>query len=222
MAELYQDVFTNEEVDELVRRIVPTIMSQLLLEGKVSESSSSEELLFQLRDFLDRGGLDDAQWTIIVGEEFEDALRAAIENEQCLVAYTLAGTYTEQLANEFYYLVLIDHFGFSSQEYRECMKKLSLNDKLTWFYRMTTSNKISSDLVSKIDKLHKARNHAVHYKPTPVSFEGKGIGKSQPALPLSEITPLIEALKQALQAEIEKIFPERKLGQALFDVLSNS
>lgn len=155
-----------EEIDKLIVEIfVPAIISNLLLEEKITENSSDEEIKQEVFSFLDRGQLELMNVAIAIGDEFVKAVENAVCLGQKSVAIALAGICFEQITNEFYHKILLNKYEFSNREYSSSMKGISIKDKLTWLYKLTTSRCMEPSIVSDIHKICSLRNSIVHYKP---------------------------------------------------------
>lgn len=95
-----------EEIDKsIVEIFVPTIISNLLLEEKITENSSDEEIKREVFSFLDRGQLELMNVAIVIGDEFVKAVENAVCLGQKDVAIALAGICFEQITNELYHKI---------------------------------------------------------------------------------------------------------------------
>lgn len=155
-----------EEIEEsIVETFVPAIISELLLEEKITENSSNEEVKREVFSFLDGERLELMNVAITIGDTFVKAVENAVQLGQKDVAITLAGICFEQITNEFYHKILLNNYGLSNREYSSCMKGISIKDKLTWLYKLTTSRCIDPNIVNDVHRVCSLRNNIVHYKP---------------------------------------------------------
>ena len=140
-------------------------MSALIEKGLISDKSSKLEVTNAAKDYIASGVLDSLQLVFTASTQLMSALKCSVTNNQYEAAVIPAGITSEQMINEFYLPVLLDTHGFTKTEYDSCMKALSTKDKLTWLYRIATSENIDNETISQIDKLRKERNTVAHYKP---------------------------------------------------------
>lgn len=208
-----------EEIDKLIVEIfVPAIISNLLLEEKITENSSDEEIKQEVFSFLDRGQLELMNVAIAIGDEFVKAVENAVCLGQKSVAIALAGICFEQITNEFYHKILLNKYEFSNREYSSSMKGISIKDKLTWLYKLTTSRCMEPSIVSDIHKICSLRNSIVHYKPKveKVGEWGENEDNSDEEYDISKLIPLIEKVREIFTEDMDILFPEEKTSKEIF------
>ncbi len=208
-----------EEIDKsIVEIFVPAIISNLLLEEKITENSSDEEIKREVFSFLDRGQLELMNVAIVIGDEFVKAVENAVCLGQKDVAIALAGICFEQITNEFYHKILLNKYELSNREYSSCMKGISIKDKLTWLYKLTTSRCMEPSIVSDIHKVCSFRNSIVHYKPKveKVGEWGEDEDNSDEEYDISKLIPLIEKVREIFTEDMDILFPEEKTSKEIF------
>lgn len=208
-----------EEIDKLIVEIfVPAIISNLLLEEKITENSSDEEIKQEVFSFLDRGQLELMNVAIAIGDEFVKAVENAVCLGQKSVAIALAGICFEQITNEFYHKILLNKYELSNREYSSCMKGISIKDKLTWLYKLTTSRCMEPSIVSDIHKVCSFRNSIVHYKPKveKVGEWGEDEDNSDEEYDISKLIPLIEKVREIFTEDMDILFSEEKTSKEIF------
>ncbi|GFH94439.1 hypothetical protein IMSAGC003_00971 [Lachnospiraceae bacterium] len=208
-----------EEIDKsIVEIFVPAIISNLLLEEKITENSSDEEIKREVFSFLDRGQLELMNVAIVIGDEFVKAVENAVCLGQKDVAIALAGICFEQITNEFYHKILLNKYELSNREYSSCMKGISIKDKLTWLYKLTTSRCMEPSIVSDIHKVCSFRNSIVHYKPKveKVGEWGEDEDNSDEEYDISKLIPLIEKVREIFTEDMDILFSEEKTSKEIF------
>lgn len=203
---------------EIMEAMIPAIISELVLEKKVTENSSDEEVRQAIISYLHSGQLDLMNVAITMGSEFEKAIENAINLGQNNVAIALAGICFEQITNQFYQKILLNKYEFSKREYESCMKGISVKDKLTWLYKLTTSKYIELSIVSDVHKICSLRNNIVHYKPKieNIGEWGEDEDSEDKNYDVSKILPLIERVKEIFSEDADNLFPEEKLSKDIF------
>ena len=181
----------------------------------ISDESTEEEVKRAVRAYADNDNIDSWNMVIIASGVLMDTLEYAVTNNQYDAAVTLTAIIVEQMINEFYHDILPYKHGFSKTEYDSCMKALPTKDKLTWLYRITTSKNIDGETINQIDKIRKARNDVVHYKPRSDNINAPFIPRNI-SIDISELSSVIEKLKRYFQECIYAIFPENKMADELF------
>lgn len=208
-----------EEIDKsIVEIFVPAIISNLLLEEKITENSSDEDIKREVFSFLDRGQLELMNVAFVIGDEFVKAVENAVCLGQKDVAIALAGICFEQITNEFYHKILLNKYEFSNREYSSCMKGISIKDKLTWLYKLTTSRCMEPSIVSDIHKVCSFRNSIVHYKPKveKVGEWGEDEDNSDEEYDIGKLIPLIEKVREIFTEDMDILFPEEKTSKEIF------
>lgn len=208
-----------EKIDKsIVEIFVPAIISNLLLEEKITENSSDEEIKREVFSFLDRGQLELMNVAIVIGDEFVKAVENAVCLGQKDVAIALAGICFEQITNEFYHKILLNKYELSNREYSSCMKGISIKDKLTWLYKLTTSRCMEPSIVSDIHKVCSFRNSIVHYKPKveKVGEWGEDEDNSDEEYDISKLIPLIEKVREIFTEDMDILFSEEKTSKEIF------
>ncbi len=208
-----------EEIDKsIVEIFVPAIISNLLLEEKITENSSDEEIKREVFSFLDRGQLELMNVAIVIGDEFVKAVENAVCLGQKDVAIALAGICFEQITNEFYHKILLNKYELSNREYSSCMKGISIKDKLTWLYKLTTSRCMEPSIVSDIHKVCSFRNSIVHYKPKveKVGEWGEDEDNSDEEYDISKLIPLLEKVREIFTEDMDILFSEEKTSKEIF------
>lgn len=214
-----KDFFLNEDMEKFLSGLVTTILEDLLLSGDITESTSKKEILDAIRLYLkERTRFDKITLSITIGDEFEKAIQKSIELGHHQVAIALAGICLEQRVNEFYQQFLLECCDFSLQEYSACMRSVSLRDKLTWLFRLCTSQTLEDSLVEQAIRLSSARNSIVHYKPR-MEFMGDWESPSsseKSSLSVEELLPIIHNVQERLQKVILLSAQEKIAAQKLF------
>lgn len=202
---------------EIVETLVPAIISELLLDDKIKQDSSDNQVKQAVNSYLKNEQLELMNVAVTIGSEFNEAIKNAVKLKQNNVAIALAGICLEQMTNEFYQNILINKYGFSEGEFLSCMKSVSVKDKLTWLYKLITSQSINENIVSSVQKVCSLRNNIVHYKPK-IERLGKWGAKEETnkKVILNELLPLIENLQNILNDTSLDIFPEDKIAQEIF------
>ncbi|MFR1517599.1 MAG: hypothetical protein ACLSVG_02305 [Clostridia bacterium] len=203
---------------QLIETLVPAIISELLLNGKIKEDCSADEIKQSVISYLKSEQFESMKIAITIGDEFEDAIKNAIKAKHDNVAIALAGVCIEQIINEFYQKVLFDKYNFSNREITSCMKCVSVKDKLTWLYKLITSQSIDNQIVASVQNVCNLRNKIVHYKPRIENLcEWESIEKDSNKIHTNELIPLIENLKNILKQRCLAIFPEDKISHEIFE-----
>lgn len=155
---------------------------------------------------------------IAIGDEFVKAVENAVCLGQKSVAIALAGICFEQITNEFYHKILLNKYEFSNREYSSSMKGISIKDKLTWLYKLTTSRCMEPSIVSDIHKICSLRNSIVHYKPKveKVGEWGENEDNSDEEYDISKLIPLIEKVREIFTEDMDILFPEEKTSKEIF------
>lgn len=208
-----------EEIEKkIIEIMVPAVISELILEEKITENSGDEEVRQAITSYLHSGKFDTMNVAITMGNEFEKAIENAINLGQDNVAIALAGICFEQITNQFYQKILLNKYDFSKREYESCMKGISVKDKLTWLYKLTTSKCMELSIVSDIHKICSLRNNIVHYKPKIESMGewGEDEDNDDKNYDVSKILPLIERVKEIFSEEADNLFPEEKMSKEIF------
>ncbi len=203
---------------EIIEIMVPAVISELILEEKITENSSDEEVRQAITSYLHSGKLDSMNVAVTIGNEFEKAIENAINLGQDNVAIALAGICFEQITNQFYQKILLNKYDFSKREYESCMKGISVKDKLTWLYKLTTSKCMELSIVSDIHKICSLRNNIVHYKPKieNIGEWGEDEDNDDKNYDVSKILPLIERVKEIFSEDTDNLFPEEKMSKNIF------
>lgn len=203
---------------EIIETIIPAIISELILEEKITENSNDEEVKQAIISYLHSDQLDLMNIAITMGSEFEEAIENAINLSQNDVAIALAGICFEQITNEFYQKILLNKYEFTKREYESCMKGISVKDKLTWLYKLTASKCLDPDVVNDVCKICSLRNDIVHYKPKVERMGkwGKDGDSDEKNYDVSKILPLIEKVKELFSEEVDNLLPEEKVSKDLF------
>ena len=203
----------------IVKEFVPAILTDLLLSNEISKHSSKSEVIDAVTNYINNA----EKWNsinvaITIGDEFENAIENEIDLERFDVAVVLAGIHIEQALNEFYQQMLINKQKFSVSEYNSCMKSLSVRDKLTWLYKITTSDCIDDELVAKITKICSERNKIVHYKPKIESMKdwGEPINNTQ-KFNINELLPVIRNIKEIFEITLAFQFEKNSTAQEIYD-----
>jgi len=206
------------DIDEkkIINKVIPIIISALINDGLISDESTEKEVKEAVQAYIDSDNIDSWDMVITASDVLMETLEYAVDNNQYDASVTLTGIIVEQMINEFYNDVLIDKHNFSKTEYDSCMKVIPTKDKLTWLYRITTSESIDSETVSRIDNIRKARNDVVHYKPKRENINATIKWQNIP-VDIDELLPLIDKLKRYFQECIYTIFPENKMAEELFE-----
>jgi hypothetical protein len=203
---------------KIVETMIPAVISELLLNEEITGNSSDEEVKQAILSYLRSEQLNSMNVAITIGNEFEKAIKNAIELKQNNVAIALAGICLEQMTNEFYQKVLLNKFEFSNREYSACMKCVSVKDKLTWLYKLTTSQSIENDIINIVQKVCGLRNNIVHYKPRIESIGEWGEKEDEnKKLDVNELIPLIDRIKIIFSEACQDSFPEDKWAQEIFE-----
>lgn len=208
-----------EEIEkEIIANIIPAVISELILEEKITENSGDEEIKQAITSYLHSEKFDAMNVAVIMGNEFEKAIENAINSGQESVAIALAGICFEQITNQFYQKILLNKYDFSKREYESCMKGISVKDKLTWLYKLTTSKCMEPGIVSDIHKICSLRNNIVHYKPRIESIGewGEEEDNDDKNYDVSKILPLIERIKEIFNEDEDTLFPEEKMAKDIF------
>lgn len=208
-----------EEIEkEIVETMMPAIITELILEERITEYSSDEEVKQAITSYLHSGRLDLMNVAITMGNEFEKAIENAINLGQNNVAIALAGICFEQITNEFYQKILLNKYNFSRREYESCMKGISVKDKLTWLYKLTTSKCMEINIVNDVHKICSLRNNIVHYKPLiqKIGEWGEDENDYDKSYDVSNILPLIERVKEIFSKDAYNLFPEEKMSKDIF------
>lgn len=208
-----------DEIEKsMVEKIVPAIISELLLEEKITENSSKEEVRREVYSFLDEERLELMNVAITIGDEFVKAVENAVQLGQRDVAIALAGICFEQITNEFYFIILQNKYELSNTEYLACMKGISVKDKLTWLYKLTTSRCIEPSIVSDVHKICSLRNNIVHYKPKveTIGEWDKDEDNNDKEYDITKIIPLIESLREIFEEDTDILFPEHTTSIEIF------
>lgn len=203
---------------EIIETMIPAVISELVLQEIVTENSSDEEVKQAIISYLHSGQLDLMNVAITMGNEFEKAIENAINLGQNNVAIALAGVCFEQVTNQFYHKILLNKYEFSKREYESCMKSISVKDKLTWLYKLTTSKCMEPNIISDVYKICSLRNNIVHYKPKLESIGEWGENKDSDDknYDVSKILPLIEKVKGIFSEGTDNLFPEEKMSKDIF------
>lgn len=208
-----------EEIKKsITETFIPAIISELLLQEKITENSSNEDVKREVLSFMDRKQLELMNVAITIGDEFV----RAVENAVCLgqrdVAIALAGICFEQITNEFYHKILINKYELSNREYSSCMKGISIKDKLTWLYKLTTSRCMEPSIVSDIHKVCSLRNNIVHYKPEVQKIVewGEDEDNDDKEYDIHKLIPLIEKVREIFGEDMDILFPEEKTSKEIF------
>lgn len=208
-----------EEIEKyMVEKIVPAIISELLLEEKITENSSNEEVRQEVNSFLNEERLELMNVAITIGDTFVKAVENAVQLGQKDVAIALAGICFEQITNEFYHKILLNNYELSNREYSSCMKGISIKDKLTWLYKLTTSRCIDPNIVNDVHRVCSLRNNIVHYKPKVESIgEWDTEEENEDAeYDISKLIPLIEKVREIFAEDTDILFPEEKTSVEIF------
>lgn len=209
-----------EEIEKyMVKKIVPAIISELLLEEKITENSSNEEVKREVFSFLYGEQLESMNVAITIGDKFVKAVENAVQLGQNSVAIALAGICFEQVTNEFYQQVLLNNYDLSNREYSSCMKGISIKDKLTWLYKLTTSRRMDPNIVNEVHTVCSLRNNIVHYKPKVEALGewDKDEDNDDKEYDISKLVPLIEKVKEIFAEDIDILFPEYKTSIEIFE-----
>lgn len=208
-----------EEIEKLIAEtFMPAIISELLLEDKITENSSNEEVKQQVLSFMDREQLELMNVAITIGDEFAQAVENAVRLGQKNVAIALAGICFEQMTNEFYQKILLNRYELSNREYSSCMKGISIKDKLTWLYKLTTSRCMEPSIISDVHKVCSLRNNIVHYKPKiqKIGEWEEDEDNDDKEYDISKLIPLIEKVREIFIEDMDILFPEDKTSKEIF------
>lgn len=203
---------------EITETIVPAIISELILEEKITENSNDKEVKQAITSYLHSGQLDLMNVAITMGNEFEKAIENAINLGQNDVAIALAGICFEQITNQFYQKILLNKYKFSRSEYESCMKGISVKYKLTWLYKLTAFKCMDPNVVSDVCKICSLRNNIVHYKPKveKIGEQGTDGDNDNESYNVSKILPLIERIKEIFSEDTDNLLPEEKMSKDIF------
>lgn len=203
---------------DIVEIMIPAVISELVLAEKVTEKSSDEEVKQEIISYLHSGQLDLMNVAITMGSEFEKAIENAVRLGQNRVAIALAGICFEQITNEFYQKVLLNKYELSNREYASCMKGISVKDKLTWLYKLTTSKCMEPSIISDVHKICSLRNNIVHFKPKIESIGelGEDEDNNDKDYDVSKLLPLIESVKEIFSQDADNLFHEEKISKKIF------
>lgn len=202
----------EKEISEI---IVPAIISELIIEEKITENSNDEEVKQAILSYLNSGQIDLMNVAITMGSEFEEAIENEINLGHNNVAIALAGICFEQITNQFYQKILLNKYEFSRKEYESCMKGLSVKDKLTWLYKLTAFKCMDLNVVNDVCKICNLRNNIVHYKPKVERIGELGEDEDND-YDVSKILPLIERLKEIFSEDADNLLPEEKMSKDIF------
>lgn len=208
----------EKEIGEIIRdRFIPAIMQDLLLSDIITADSSKEEISEAILNFVnDEESMKKVQLAIVMGDEFELAIENEIHLGRNSVAISLAGICLEHITNEFYNQVLIDKYDFSKQEYDSCMKSVTIKGKMTWLYKLVTSECISNDIIEKVNKICSERNRIVHYKPVIEDLD-KVMLEADNKIDVNSLLPLIEEVKKIFTETKDSLFETYKLASDLYN-----
>lgn len=201
---------------EIVEIFVPAIISELLYDDKIKQNSSDDQVKQAVETYLKNEQLELMNVAVTIGNEFNEAIKNAVKLKQNNVAIALTGICLEQMTNEFYQKILINKYRFSEREFLSCMKSVSVKDKLTWLYKLITSQSIDEDIINSVQKVCSLRNNIVHYKPKIERLGEWGEKENNKNVDLNELLPLIENMKNILNDTSLDIFSEDKISQELF------
>lgn len=201
---------------EIVDILVPAIISELLYDDKIKQNSSNDQVKQTVKTYLKNEQLELMNVAVTIGNEFNKAIKNAIKLKQNNVAIALTGICLEQMTNEFYQKILINKYRFSEREFLTCMKSVSVKDKLTWLYKLITSQSIDENIINSVQEVCSLRNNIVHYKPKIERLGEWGEKEDNKKVNLNELLPLIENMKNILNDTSLDIFPEDKISQELF------
>jgi len=201
----------------ITAKLIPPIISQLIRNQIISEKSSDAEVWQAVHTYVNDEDFSLA--AVITGSEnFIPAIESAISNRQKDVAITLAGILFEQMTNEFYHKILLDEYNFSRSEYESCMKGVSVKDKLTWLYKIVTSESIDDNIINQIHTVCSARNYVVHYKPRVIPLDSSDdLGDKLDSIAVEDLLLLIKTLQNIFLECNFNIFPEEKISNNIFN-----
>lgn len=204
----------------IIEKFVPAIISELILEEKITENSSDEEIKKAILSYAESEQLELMNIAITMGDEFEKAIENAVQLGQNNVAIALAGICFEQIINEFYQKILLNKYELSNREYASCMRGISIKDKLTWLYKLTTSKYMDPSIVRDVHKV--CSFNIVHYKPRIESIgEWEEVEDNEDneenEYDVSKLLSLIEKLKEIFNEEVNNLFPEEKKSREIFE-----
>lgn len=208
---------------EIIETMIPAIISELILEEKITADSSDEEVQQAIFSYLYSEQFEVMNVALTIGSEFEKAIENAINLGQNNFAIALAGIYFEQITNQFYQKVLLNKYEFSNREYVSCMKGISVKDKLSWLYKLTTSKCMENSIVSDVHKICSLRNNIVHYKPKIKSIGEWGDEEDNydKEYDVRKLLPLIERVKDIFNEQFDEFFPEEKMSKDIFRKVFN-
>jgi hypothetical protein len=153
----------QEAMMQLAESMLPFILSELFLQGKIDENRIDDlkyvwSVVMQNIDIV-----ENLRGSNRIDEQLLESAKDAAQVDRIPVVVILVATAIEHRLNMFYREALENYSGLSSDESTEAIKS-NATTKLGWLLHLVSGYKISDELLKKIRIILDLRNAFVHYK----------------------------------------------------------
>lgn len=163
---LHKNMFSPELRVQLVRTVMPSILSKLISKKFLDTSRDySRNDLWELAALETTKVVDDVEVSINISNKFHQSAHGAADEGEFEVAIVLIAIVIEHKLN-FFYNNILTSLGLSRTQVNQALNSLSLEAKLGWFLLSVSGSKLSSDLHKDIKEVIDLRDSISHYKST--------------------------------------------------------
>lgn len=216
-------------VEQVTIGLMPTILENLILDGKFDKSRIHDVNYIWLTVMQNLDVIEKIRRSVRIDNELMDSARDAAKQNRITVVVILVATAIEHHLNMFFRDTLEGSYELSDKEVTEAIRS-NTNAKLGWLFKIVSEKDMANDLEKRIRQIIELRNGFVHYKSIATS--------------LNENDKIVEMVRQAetigieailntpieLESELSSIyasmFPEHataiELAKEAFDIMMES
>lgn len=203
---------------KILDMVIPAIITRLYQEGKIKKESVTRSELLQIMQSYNLDDFSNLKWALVIDDMFEDSVLSEQKNNRNETAIVLAAIAIEQKLNSLYIYILENKYKYSRIKIDKILRKLSFEDKITWFFEITIGKQMDKDIICKTKTLIKSRNYFVHYKP----LEANNIDDLpdyEKYIIEFDLIELIHNFEKIYNDTVEYLCPEIKKGKELYNTV---
>jgi hypothetical protein len=217
----------SEDIKDLVKQFVPSILIQLLINGKIDQGKISDSKYLWSKVKNERSDLvSEIFYIVSFHEEFLEVAKDSLDNGKNEVAIVLIATAIEHVLN-INYRQIMKFRRFSDENITLIIKNNNFEDKIGWLMSLFFEKDLEPELRKNIRKIIEIRNAIVHYKALPFSLSDKfeditdshSVIKNQIESLDFDILSMPEELDEALNTQFIELNPELKLVNDMMEVM---
>ncbi len=206
--------FDEDRLGDLVRQLVPGILIQLLINGKIDNEKMSDSNYLWSKVINERKDISsDIFYIVDFHDDFLEVARHSMDNGKKEVAIVLIATTIEHVLN-MNYRQIMRVSGFLDQDSTKVIKNNNFEDKTSWLMSLIFKKDLEPELRKNIKIIIDIRNAIVHYKAMPFTLKDEYLADSHRIIKNQidnldfDILSIPEKLDEVLNAQFIELNPE--------------